>query len=272
MIRLEIEPPKDQKWTRWCADAAAEHALLLKLYSLSQPISIKDSLYKKRKHFHRETWKKCAYCEAMISLNQPGDVEHFRPKGKVTDENDRIVEVDTENGRRPHPGYFWIAYDWRNLLPSCSKCNRLAKTSDGRLVGKSTRFPVKGVHASSPAEIDREVPLLINPLVDDPSEHLDMDVETGVLFKKTDRGEMCIRILDLNREGLPEARKGVYEDVLMHAEAFPRALLKDDSKRGTFHQKVLLSHKKGVAAYSLAGRKALGIYSNAIRIQRELFG
>jgi hypothetical protein len=273
MIKLNFDPPKNPSWEEWCADAVAEHALLLELYASRQPISIKDSLYKRRsKDFFDNTWKKCAYCEALIILDQTGDVEHFRPKGKVTDENDRIVEIDCEGERRPHPGYFWLAYDWRNLLPSCIKCNRPARTSDGRLVGKSTRFPVKGARATSPGEIEREEPMLINPLLEDPGNHLDMDVETGVLFHKSERGHICIKILDLNREGLPEARMSVYEDVLLRAGDFQRALLNAEKKRSARQEAVLLSYKTGLAEYSLAGRKALETYKNAIRIQENMFG
>jgi uncharacterized protein (TIGR02646 family) len=83
---------------------------------------------------------KCAYCEVQFVLDQTGDVEHFRPKAGVVDEHDQRVD---------HPGYYWLAYEWSNLLPSCSKCNRLTKTKDGRRVGKGERFPVMGRRASS---------------------------------------------------------------------------------------------------------------------------
>ncbi len=41
---------------------------------------------------------------------RPVDVEHYRPKNAV---------ADTE-----HEGYWWLAMDWTNLLPSCIDCNR----------------------------------------------------------------------------------------------------------------------------------------------------
>jgi hypothetical protein len=39
---------------------------------------------------------KCCFCEAIAI--ESADVEHFRPKGKVT-------------GATSHPGYYWLAYD-----------------------------------------------------------------------------------------------------------------------------------------------------------------
>ncbi|MEF9674035.1 hypothetical protein QNM99_25505 [Pseudomonas sp. PCH446] len=42
------------------------------------------------------------------------DVEHYRPKGAVSED-------------ASHPGYWWVAMDWDNLLPSCIDCNRKRK-------------------------------------------------------------------------------------------------------------------------------------------------
>jgi len=54
---------------------------------------------------------KCAYCETFYSASSPVDVEHYRPKGSV-------------DGVKDHPGYWWLAMRWENLLPSCIDCNR----------------------------------------------------------------------------------------------------------------------------------------------------
>jgi hypothetical protein len=52
-------------------------------------------------------WK-CAFCESKRYKPQ---VEHFRPKKKVT-------------GIAGNPlGYFWLCYEWTNLLPTCKDCN-----------------------------------------------------------------------------------------------------------------------------------------------------
>lgn len=273
MIKLEAKLPQDKTWMRLCRRAAEKRALHLQMYAANQPIEISDSLYKALgRAFFAETTVKCAYCENAFQLNQAGDVEHFRPKGRVTDENDQVVYIGEGQKRQPHPGYFWLAYDWGNLLPSCWKCNRPSRAADGRLVGKSTRFPVTGTHAVPGDLGPLDVPLLINPFQEDPAEHLDMHIETGILFKKSERGEMCIKLLDLNREGLPEERLLVFEDVLLRAGAFHEALLSGDVKRSAKLEKDLLSFKIGSAQYALAGRKALAVYKKAIEQQGILFG
>jgi len=53
---------------------------------------------------------KCAYCEGYFEDKHPVDVEHYRPKGSVANTD--------------HSGYWWLAADWENLLPSCIDCNR----------------------------------------------------------------------------------------------------------------------------------------------------
>src|SRR4051794_32743307 len=57
---------------------------------------------------------KCAYCESFYEATAPVDVEHYRPKG----------EIVTSTGRTLRPGYYWLAAEWGNLLPSCIDCNR----------------------------------------------------------------------------------------------------------------------------------------------------
>lgn len=53
---------------------------------------------------------KCAYCESRI---EKCEVEHYRPKGRVDGS--------------AHPGYYWLAYEWENLYPSCESCNKTFK-------------------------------------------------------------------------------------------------------------------------------------------------
>ena len=69
--------------------------------------------------------KKCCYCETKFLASDYGAVEHFRPKGSVSQNRNSIVEK---------PGYFWLGYTWSNLLVSCSQCNTSYK---------GTRFPLQ---------------------------------------------------------------------------------------------------------------------------------
>ena len=58
--------------------------------------------------------EKCCFCEADFTANGYGDVEHFRPKSGYQ----TVVK-----GPLIKPGYYWLAYDWSNLLFSCQVCN-----------------------------------------------------------------------------------------------------------------------------------------------------
>lgn len=131
---------------------------------------------------------KCAYCESYYAKTQPVDVEHFRPKGKVDD-------------APGHRGYWWLAMDWKNLLPSCIDCNRkrgqrtpkpdqhdtmVELNANGDFIrgktfntGKQSAFPLE---ADSPRSVwdptqksinlNAEKRLLLDPTLDEPDDHL----------------------------------------------------------------------------------------------------
>ena len=113
-----------------------------------------------------------------------------------------------------HPGYYWLAYDYLNLLPACSACNRRAgDAASGVNTGKSDIFPTLDDHwAACPEEVPEELPALLNPWLDDPAEHLCFDPDTGLVEGATDRGRVTVDLLGLNRDGLPEARKNACRD------------------------------------------------------------
>jgi len=80
---------------------------------------------------------KCAYCESKITAIYNGDIEHFRPKGKI----------QTANPSRP--GYFWLASEWKNLLLACPFCNqtnthefRNGNEIEEAVFGKLDQFPL----------------------------------------------------------------------------------------------------------------------------------
>ncbi len=120
---------------------------------------------------------KCAYCEA---LSHDPEVEHYRPKGKVV------------GGHRGNRGYYWLAYEWTNLVPSCHDCNSIVR--------KGFRFPIqharKATHPviGNPARLDTasnlfnsqyllsEGPLLVHPeYCADPFVHFDFDRDGGIM-------------------------------------------------------------------------------------------
>jgi hypothetical protein len=122
---------------------------------------------------------KCAYCESSYRAVDARNVEHFRPKARVTE-------------APSHPGYWWLAATWANLLPSCPACNQLrrqlafdrtmtleefdlARRKEPRSVsGKANSFPVRDANWVAPeADTGIEDPLLINPCERHPEQHIE---------------------------------------------------------------------------------------------------
>jgi uncharacterized protein (TIGR02646 family) len=144
--------------------------------------------YGKLKHHLFELFEgKCAYCEGEGAHVASGDVEHFRPKRGVKGEPD-------------HPGYYWLAYDVQNLLPSCERCNRAG--------AKMNHFPVEaGTRATAPEEVEDERPLLLNPYLDrNPLEHLKF-LKSGKVVGRTEKGDRSIGIYRLQRRELKRKRE-----------------------------------------------------------------
>ena len=147
-------------------------------------------------------WK-CAYCERP--LPEQWDVEHYRPKGRVAE-------------RAGHPGYYWLAYAWENLLPSCTHCNQRRKDKPiwGDLNmkasgGKLDQFPLEDESSRAMAHTDdvaQEKPLLLNPCEDDPEQFLGYD-PAGQVFAVSsgDRGGATIDICHLKRRRLARPRE-----------------------------------------------------------------
>ncbi|MEJ8325684.1 AAA family ATPase [Kosakonia sacchari] len=136
---------------------------------------------------------KCAWCESRISATS-ADICHYRPKAGVAES-------------RNHPGYWWLASQWENLLLSCPACNR-PHQYNGVIAGKSSRFPLEDEtqRAFEPGWEEREKPLLLDPTSDDPARHFVYDWE-GNILSETPEGQMTITIIGLNRPALVEARR-----------------------------------------------------------------
>lgn len=227
MRRIRLQARETKIWKRWIRDCEAKTVEVVEAIERGENVEYEKKLYGRKSlrqsyFFAREEpfHGKCAYCEAPISDFSHGNIDHFRPKGRVRDAENRTVHLLDEEGRprrdengilELHPGYYWLAYDWRNLLPTCDKCNQSNRIGD-KVIGKHDRFPVEGRHAQTPEEIADERPLLLHPgsqdEEDDPRRHLDVDPKKGLLVAKTPRGEACIEIFGLNiRDQLVQERK-----------------------------------------------------------------
>src|SRR3989337_274652 len=98
MRKITLEPLNNRKWTQWTSDCdTATRDCLHAVEQNEQPI-LDEGLYKRKSikqgfFFSKGPpfYGKCAYCECYIIDFQHGDIDHFRPKGGVTDEQDQPI-------------------------------------------------------------------------------------------------------------------------------------------------------------------------------------
>ena len=264
MIKLQFEEPDSDDWKAWRKKCRLERDAVIEQVRNSERPQFKKRLYKDPrmqavyKHDGRPFFGKCAYCEDRIVSTQPGDIEHYRPKGRVANEDGSRVMVDANGGKKvSHLGYYWLVYEWSNLLYACWDCNRINKQKYGNVsVGKGARFPVKGKHATEPGGEVNERPLLLNPMVDEPDEHLSID-KRGVITEKSERGRVTIRILGLNiRESLIKDRLKAIEDTENALLVFATAL-GNNSPDVPKKLKYLSKARSGALPFAFACRFAL---------------
>lgn len=221
MIKIDFPEPTDDAWVAWrkeCDLKQAEH-------NTTVPRPKADSkLYggqKERIYLHPDGpfHGKCAYCEESIVTNQHGDIDHYRPKGAVKDKRGKAVRITIQGAEQDHPGYYWLTYNWKNLLPTCQLCNQPNKRRvQGRTVGKRDHFPLadESKRAKASGEEVNEEPLLIHPVLEDPAKYLRMD-STGVFYAvdgEHGHGQACIDTFGLNFKGLADKRATVYKSTI----------------------------------------------------------
>ncbi|WP_420862430.1 HNH endonuclease [Algirhabdus cladophorae] len=181
---------------------------------------------------------KCAYCESPHAASGDVDIEHYRPKSKVAENDD-------------HPGYWWLAGDWHNLVMSCTHCNQnrtlevIAFVPDEeateeaagqvtvikKTVGKLDAFPTLDETwvTEHGIPMSQEKPFLIDPTITDPQTCLDYvfhENEFCTIFgiDPEGRGARSIEILGLNRRLLTETRFLRQLTLQSHAQQISNAL------------------------------------------------
>ncbi len=163
---------------------------------------------------------KCAYCESFMS-DDTFTVEHYRPKKGDGDYS-----------------YYWLGYEWSNLLPVCKKCNNKKRGQFPVAVpsqflpnsGKKCRVKIpqllpngdldmEAMKANHPYLLD-EKPYLLHPEIDEPKEYLFVKI-TGELESQIGkevneyhykRVEKTIQLTNLNRDVLITNRRRIIED------------------------------------------------------------
>jgi uncharacterized protein (TIGR02646 family) len=136
---------------------------------------------------------KCCFCEAKLGHAQFGDIEHFRPKAKT--------QQHAEG--EPTTGYYWLAYEWRNLYLSCEVCNRRHKRGLFPLANPERR--VSSHHRAG--DLHEEQPLFVDPGRDDPTRFIEFRREYAAPVDHSPRGIITIDALQLNRPALVEHRR-----------------------------------------------------------------
>jgi uncharacterized protein (TIGR02646 family) len=149
---------------------------------------------------------KCAYCE-KYSYNP--HVEHFRPKKRVT-------------GNQPlGTGYYWLCYEWTNLLPCCPDCNRIDAKGDKFPIGGIRKATYPRLGATNDIDVAQnlylhayladEIPVYIHPEYGNQPENEFEFLRTGAIVGMTPNSTTMIRDLKLDSEDLNIWRREIYE-------------------------------------------------------------
>lgn len=250
MIHIDFDPSKLKGedltwWNSWVTKASAATESAKEDHESGKGITFNPKIWSELKKWLLDNvfHGKCAYCESQVTVTEWGDADHFRPKGAVTVlESKKYIKVEKDNIL--HPGYYWVAYNWKNLLPSCKRCN-----SERKLYC----FPVANQHIFSPNDASQyerlnelEKPLLLHPYFDNPRKHLKFGKHGGVHVKNgSDMGKASIILYGLRREPLKKNRKkeqeNAFKNYLVH-------LVSNRKKAEKYLQKI----RNGEEVYSAA--------------------
>jgi hypothetical protein len=259
MRKVEFDPAKlpaaqKKEWDKWQRRALKATEAIIKIWERSQSMPVAAGTVPKKtepddsepigeKRWKSKVWTdykdwllknifdgKCAYCETEIARFSV-HAEHWRPKGRVTASHLPDAPVaqtrDYKGSACPHPGYFWLAYHWQNLLPSCEFCNtsggkhdqfpaasyvllaELNATGRAKLRADPTESPSwHGQYYLGPEDLDNlEDPQLLNPYRDEPRDHLrfgDCGLEVG--REGSQKASTSITVYNLKEDRLRKAR------------------------------------------------------------------
>lgn len=125
----------------------------------------------------------------------------------------------------PKSKYPCLAFTWENYLLVCSECNNC----------KQDHFP-----------LDHGRPVLIDPCVDDPIEHMFYLPTMGAFTQRDQRGATTIQILKLNdRVALRRGRRNTFTKLQLLIEAYDKAKAQGDGKKLEKYKKVMIEEPFG---------------------------
>lgn len=222
-------------WDSW----AAGRRLVIKPGVYAHP-SIKDALRAAQHH-------KCAYCETSNPRSHDV-VEHFRPKsGWRQNQGDPLSR----------PQYFWLAYEWDNLLFACDLCNDAGH--------KQNLFPLANPkQRASPTapSVAQEKPLLINPYTENPSEFIEWNRDVPRPRRRSRKGAATIQVFGLaTDERLIDFRRTHFDAIQIYLSAAEN-MARGNPDRVKI-KTVLLNQLKDAAQFAAMNRESF-----AARIHR----
>lgn len=174
----------------------------------NKAIKSRDARWKAfRDPFSHIVGAKCWYTEST-NLGTDDDVDHYRPKGSVAERPD-------------HGGYWWEAFNWKNLRLSCHRANRLRTNPEAdRPYGKADHFPLLDESERWMRHQDRccERPVLLDPTDPDDPRLLTFDMDGRVAISPIyaadsdahRRVEASREYLHLDWPAFVEARSDLY--------------------------------------------------------------
>jgi uncharacterized protein (TIGR02646 family) len=180
----------------------------------------------------------CAYCQCYLPHNDPGDVEHFRPKSR----------------------YWWLAYEFVNYLLSCAACNRNRKKEKFPLASGTPACAWEDRH-----NLHAERFLLLDPVLDDVEAWVQVDhgaplcpVEprAGLVpgSEPWERADTTIRFFKLNENGrLIQQRKDTINRAL---RAIPQARAGDLLKAEEIREMASRYRPHGIAVRQMLAELA----------------
>jgi hypothetical protein len=174
-------------------------------YYSTMLVRVRPNLTEQFKH-------KCCYCESPVIFGtaKSNNIEQTRNHTANVETFRTLSNAMNLDGSEDAPYYWWLAYEWRNYYLSCQECNTF----------KKKYFPVEGKRANIKASYDellQERYLLVDPC--QPGVHLHFDFKSdGQIIPRSEKGEVTIKLLNLNRSFLLTARKEMYEKTFAQLE------------------------------------------------------
>jgi hypothetical protein len=194
---------------------------------------------------------KCWYSEASLQQAE-GQVEHYRPKKRLSGAG--------------HAGYWWRAFDWRNLRLAHPTVNR-RKTDylTGKRAGKGSYFPIRHENrrAANAAEEANEEPLLLDPVVASDTRLICFSEESGAprpRYTKEQnewlnrRAEESINYYHLDEASWNAKRADLMAEVRKHCEQLETIAQQRPRDDAAYHNKIneIVAYVSPFAEFSMA--------------------